>query len=629
MTIALQLSCFNGARYLPTLFASLAKQTVQDWHLYVLDNASDAENAQMIREAVKNAGLPITLDRLEKNIGFAGAHNYLFAKHKDTSDVVQLLNDDAFLEPDYLEKVLSYLDTHATCAAVSGKILRWDYDHREEAHGGRTTIVDSLGLRRDWTGHVADRSAGQQDPIPGRTEPLPVFGVSGCLPLYRTAAVLSVSSWGTLFHPEFVIYKEDVDLAYRLQNAQYFAAVVPTAIAYHRRYLGSKPSLVASAKKAINENAYYSYRNHLWILIMHLRWRDLLWSRIGVWPYEAAKLLYWFVRQPSFVWKTWQETWRARASLREARDWMRERHRYGRSPVSLAPTRHRAHVAIIMVGHEDLNEECLHSIAVLRQASSLNIDIVVPDNRSTKYRANELVERELPGAWCLLRNGDYGYGRSNVRGAYQVEAEYYFILNPDTLIEDPLLVDRLYAYMRAHPDVGVTAPKIVYMDGRLQETCRRFPAWYMPFVQRTRLQHTAWGKRYAETFLMRDYDHATERDIDWAQGSALFIDASVWTRLLGYDHRYWMYYEDIDLCRRTHLLGKRVVYLPDAIVKHAHLKESAKIQSFLKNLLMNQMARAHIASWLKYLWKWKWARITYHASRIVQDPITIDHPTNR
>lgn len=599
MKLALQLSCYNGARYLPFLFASLRRQTFKDWSLFVLDNASSSEEAEAIRRAVAEAGVPVELHRLEKNVGFAGAHNALFAKHQ--GEYVQLLNDDAFLEPEYLERAVAFLEANPEHAAASGKILRWDFDRHDAPNRGRTTIVDSLGLEAAWTGAVRDIGAGEPDPDGGEP-PIPrdVFGVSGCLPMYRRSSVIRVSPDGTLFDGSYVCYKEDVDLAHRLQAAGYRAATVPAAVAYHRRSMGA-----GVARPPRPEALYQSYRNHWWMQIAHAEWPKMLSGRSGVLPYEALKKLYWIVRRPDFPVRAALETLKRRHRLMAKRAFVRQL----RKERAVFPPRDAAEadIAVVMVSHNDLNETCLSSLEAARKATALKVAVVVVDNASTKYRANETVDRHVPGATTLLRDGDFGFGRSCNRGAQDVNAKYYFFLNPDTKLIEPGIFDTLHAYMEAHPDVGLAAPKILYFDGRLQETCRRFPAWYMPFVQRSFLKHTRFGKAYTDRFQMADYDHAQERPVDWVQGSAMCIRAETWRAMGGFDDRYFMYFEDIDLCRRIRLSGRDVVYLPATKLQHAHGKESAKLPGLINNLARNPMARAHLISWAKYLWKWKFA----------------------
>jgi GT2 family glycosyltransferase len=600
LRLNLQLSCYNGARYLPSLFASLAKQTDRDWELFVLDNASDAANKQLIEEAVAASGLPVHLFRVEKNMGFAGAHNFLFEKTAPVSDAIQLLNDDAVLEPAFLETCRGYLAKQPRVAAVTGTILRWDFDARETSTQGKTETVDSLGLAVDWRGFVRDRGMGE--PLAsfrlGRA-PVFVFGVSGCLPMYRVSAVERVSLDGGLFDRSFRIYKEDVELAYRLKAGGYAAAVVPDAVAYHRRGYGTKSLL-----RPTNENAYHSYRNHLWTLLMHLPFFALVSTRVGVVPFECAKAAYWGLRKPAFLWWLVRDTWRHRSELACKRAAVVRLRAACPAKTTHDIPKPSADIAVIMVGHNDLNDVTLASLAKAVAASKRSVEVVVVDNQSASD-ANVLVERHLPSAWTLLRNGDFGYGRSMNVGAAFVDAEYYFILNPDTELMDPAILDKLYAKMREEPNIGLLAPKIFYFDGRLQETCRRFPKWFMPFVQRTGLKNTALGKRYAEAFLMADYDHETPKDVDWVQGSAMFVDGALWKRLGGFDDRFWMYFEDVDLCRRVQAAGRAVRYWPGVSIRHAHGKESAKIKSFVRNLVQNKVARAHIWSWIKYELKWR------------------------
>ncbi len=600
MKLALQLSCYNGSRYLPFLFASLRTQTCREWKLYVLDNASTPEEAAAIRRATAKSGLPLEFRRLEKNVGFAGAHNALFAMHD--AAYVQLLNDDAFLEPDFLERLLAFLAANPEHAAVSGKILRWDFEKRDQADGGRTRIIDSLGLRVAWTGAVRDIGAGRPDSSAAQpTIPQDVFGVSGCLPMYRRSSIARVSPDGNLFDPAYVSYKEDIDLAHRLQAAGYRAATIGSATAYHRRSMGRG---IRSAPRP--EARYQSYRNHLWMQIAHAEWPELLSGQSGVLPYETCKTLAWLVCRPDFVVRAAAETRRAWPQLMRKRVCVRALR--AARPVFPARDAVEADIAVVMVSHNDLNETCLSSLETARKTTPLKVGVVIVDNGSTAYRANEVVDRHLSGAVCLLRGGDYGFGRSCNRGAREINARYYFFLNPDTRLIDPDIFDTLHAYMEAHAETGLAAPKILYFDGRLQETCRRYPAWYMPFVQRSFLKQTRFGRAYTERFQMADYDHAKERSVDWVQGSAMCIRADVWKAMGGFDDRYFMYFEDIDLCRRIRLAGHDIAYLPSTRLQHAYGKESAKLPGLFNNLARNPMARAHLASWMKYLLKWRWRK---------------------
>jgi GT2 family glycosyltransferase len=261
-------------------------------------------------------------------------------------------------------------------------------------------------------------------------------------------------------------------------------------------------------------------------------------------------------------------------------------------------------VAIVTVAHNKLFPECLTSIREAMAASSLSSCFVLVDNASTSFAAHEFVRSHIPDAIVVLRDANHGMGASSNRGAREVDAKYYFFLNPDTTCPDPAILQRLFAFMEAHPKVGIVAPRIHHMDGTFQETHRRFPAWYMPLAQRTWLAKTARGARYASTFLMRDVRIKKPRMIDWAQGSALFVAADVLRALQGFDERFWMYFEDVDFCRRSWEMYRPVYYHPEIVLHHAFGKGSAVSGNVVKSFAMNRQLRAHISSWIKYLLKW-------------------------
>lgn len=263
-----------------------------------------------------------------------------------------------------------------------------------------------------------------------------------------------------------------------------------------------------------------------------------------------------------------------------------------------------ADIAVITVAYDNLHEEYLTSLARAIQNTKCNIRVVIVDNASRNQRISEMVEQHLPSAQVLLRDGNHGMGRSTNFGAAHADAKYYFILNPDTRLNDPDIFNKLIEHMSANPTIGILAPRISNFDGTRQDTCRRFPAWYHPFLMRTSAGSSSWGSLYVRNHLMHDFDQSSEKHVDWVQGSAMLIPRDTWRTLGGFDDRFWMYFEDIDLCRRAWQLGRAVVYAPHVTLQHAFGRASARIQNPVKNIVQSKMTRAHVSSWVKYLLKW-------------------------
>lgn len=180
------------------------------------------------------------------------------------------------------------MGAHPEAGAVSGKIMRVD----------DKTRVDSMGLKLRLSGRVVELKKGGG-------EPFEVFGVSGALPMYRIAAIEKVG----FFDESFFSYKEDVDLAYRLRRAGFKAYCVPQAIAYHARSAGTVGGLVRAVQEHHNRSEltnFYSYRNHILVLLKNLGWKDA-WRLPFIFVYEAAKFFYLLAFNPKILFKAWKD----------------------------------------------------------------------------------------------------------------------------------------------------------------------------------------------------------------------------------------------------------------------------------------------------------------------------------
>jgi len=282
--VAVQLLSYDGERFLAGCLASLAAQTFHDLELYALDNASTDRSLQSLETARAVFSRPLKIFNEVKNLGFAGGHNKLFGMH--ASEYVLCLNQDVVLEPDYLERLVGFLDAHPRAGAVSGKLVR--------SRGDGARSIDSAGLMMRVNGQVIDAGAGEPDSgsYDGTRE---VFGVSGAVPLYRRASVRDVSPDGALFDGSFFAYKEDVDLAWRLRLRGWDAFVVGAAVAAHAR--GFKPDAPVGARSAFRQRL--SSANHLRMLVKDLSRGEFRRFGARIVVHELAKLGYLFARRPA------------------------------------------------------------------------------------------------------------------------------------------------------------------------------------------------------------------------------------------------------------------------------------------------------------------------------------------
>lgn len=237
------------------------------------------------------------------------------------------------------------------------------------------------------------------------------------------------------------------------------------------------------------------------------------------------------------------------------------------------------------------------------------VQITVADNSQNQDKIKEALEEYFPAVQYIDCGGNVGYGRGNSVGFQSVPARYYFALNRDTIIpKGQKVIERMINFMDAEPKIGCIGPKLLNLDGTLQQTCYRFdwssiaikPLKHINFDKKYK-----WIKKYAERLMMADFDHNATRPVDWVLGAALMVRQEVVDQIGWFDKRYFMYLEDCDWCHQMWELGWPVYYVHDIVIYHRHARESAKVPGIFKALLKNKLARIHLASWFKYLWKWR------------------------
>lgn len=257
-------------------------------------------------------------------------------------------------------------------------------------------------------------------------------------------------------------------------------------------------------------------------------------------------------------------------------------------------------VSIVIVNYKskDLTLNCIRSIRAA-DWSGLTYEIIVVDNYSADLSSDDL--KQLGEIKFIMNGRNIGLGAANNKGIKLARGEYIVIMNPDTLAAKDVFI-KLFAYMEDRPTVGLVGPKQFNSDKTVQDSCFRWPGLVTPLFRRTPLGKTAAGKKDLDRFLYKDYNKDMAREVDWLLGSFLFCRASTLRQIGLFDERFFLYLEDTDLGRRFWQNGWRVVYNPEAAIIHNHARRSAYLSWY--KFFLNKAAWHHLASWMKYLWKW-------------------------
>jgi len=308
-TISVVIVTWNSAPFLRRCLAALASQTYPNLGLIHVDNASIDDSVAVVHEAVPRATQVVN----DSNRGFSAAVNQ--GVRAARGEFVLLLNPDAFLDPDYAEKLVEALtEAGETFGMATGKLLQVE-----------TGLVDSKGIRMTRSGRHFDVDQGMRDDeersrglaVPGSRGVQPngaalrdrettrlrnidvksrgdepareaprdratarprdpnheVFGVSGAAAMYRMSFVRDVTIGGEFLDEDFFTFREDADVAWRGRLFGWRALYVPDAVAHHVRTVtpARRRSLTAATNmhgvknrfllRLKNEGLYLALRN--------------------------------------------------------------------------------------------------------------------------------------------------------------------------------------------------------------------------------------------------------------------------------------------------------------------------------------------------------------------------------
>jgi len=209
---------------------------------------------------------------------------------------------------------------------------------------------------------------------------------------------------------------------------------------------------------------------------------------------------------------------------------------------------------------------CLASLSTAVSDSS-TIETIVVDNGSIDG-SPEMVETEFPDVRLIRLGANLGFSGGNNVALEDLRADYAFLLNSDAACEAGA-IDRLVEYADSRPEAGMLGPKVLNPDGSLQYSCRRWPTPSAGLFRNVWVGRFFPGNRPAADYLMRDFDHASVRDVDWLSGCALFVSRQCIERIGLLDgETFFFYCEDMDWCLRAHAAGFAVRYVPEAVVVH-------------------------------------------------------------
>ncbi len=159
----------------------------------------------------------------------------------------------------------------------------------------------------------------------------------------------------------------------------------------------------------------------------------------------------------------------------------------------------------------------------------------------------------------IIAKENIGFGKGNNLAAKQAKGDYLFILNPDTRFdEDPFT--KLIKFAKSHPKAGIIAPKLIEESGQAQPSVRKLPTT----IGALKEYYFGISKQY-EAYVPEDN---VPRVVESVVGAAILIKKDLFFKLGGFDEKYFMYFEDLDLCRKVLKAGFKIYFFPQIKIYH-------------------------------------------------------------
>ena len=220
--------------------------------------------------------------------------------------------------------------------------------------------------------------------------------------------------------------------------------------------------------------------------------------------------------------------------------------------------------------------------------SPLSKKLYVIDNSPSNEFKNKIQNDSVEYIYSN-KNLGFGKGHNSILHKLTSENKYHLILNPDVRFH-PEILEKLVIKMESNESFSMIDPRVLNSNNELLYTARRYPSLFELIFRFLGI-----FKKFTIRGEYKNQNHKQSFSPDFVQGSFMLFKTEDLLRLEGFDERYFMYMEDVDICRKIDLSGKRKLYFPATEIIHTHRKGSSK--EF-------RLFFIHISSIIKYFIKW-------------------------
>jgi len=200
----------------------------------------------------------------------------------------------------------------------------------------------------------------------------------------------------------------------------------------------------------------------------------------------------------------------------------------------------------------------------------------------------EMVRKKFSQAKLIANKENRGFAAANNQGIKKSQGEFILLLNPDTEILDNTL-EKMVNFMHQHRDAGVAGCKLLNLDQTPQPSVRRFPSLWSQIIILSKLHHLF--LKLISYYLALDLDYSKTQGVDQLMGAFFMIRRKVIEQIGLLDENFYIWFEEVDFCKRVKSKGWRIYYTPQAEIIHHQGQSFKQVLSFEKQKIFNKSLR--------------------------------------
>ncbi|MDM8567023.1 glycosyltransferase family 2 protein [Candidatus Halobeggiatoa sp. HSG11] len=278
-------------------------------------------------------------------------------------------------------------------------------------------------------------------------------------------------------------------------------------------------------------------------------------------------------------------------------------------------------VIIVSFNTRDLLRDCLNTL--IKEAGNINYEIIVIDNASKDDSAN-MVATEFPDIKLICSTENLGFAAANNLGFAQAQGDYIVLLNSDAFLW-PHALERSLEYIQANPKIGIGGARLINPDESWQPSARLFPSLLNHLIVISGLANKYPKSKFFGRMDRTWADTNQAASVDWVPGAFSIMPRKVLEKVGYFDEQFFLYCEEVDLCKRFKMAGYEVYYWPDVTVIHLGGESSKSLTDLEMSTSGKQINLWQIRSTLLYYRKhhgliitWLWMQLenNWHLLRI-------------